>query len=102
LCGTILGDGYLWKYWGKACANLGVEGVSVYPGTKHSTATFLRKELGKEAAKEATGHTTDKAFLRYIGDDSDNLKALYSFARPDKGLTKDFCHKKDGNLLNFK
>ena len=82
--------------------NLGVEGVSVYPGTKHSTATFLRKELGKEAAKEATGHTTDKAFGRYILGDADSLRGLYAHARADKGLTKNFSHQKDGKVLNLK
>jgi len=64
--GKQFGQKLLWKYWKKACANLGVEGVSVYPGTKHSTATFLKQELGYQAAKEATGHTTDKAFGGYI------------------------------------
>lgn len=100
--GAKFGKKLFWKYWKKACVNLGVEGVSVYPGTKHSTATFLKKELGYQAAKEATGHTTDKAFGRYIIGDPNDLRALYAYARPGKDLAKNFNPSKSSNLLDFK
>lgn len=37
--GGRFGKDYLWKWWGLAGVNLGVEGVPIYPGTKHSTTT---------------------------------------------------------------
>lgn len=78
-----------------------MEGVSLYPGTKHSTATDLKNTFGYEAAIEATGHTTDKAFGRYILRDSNKLRSLYSYARSGKALAKNFSHQKDGNILNL-
>ena len=35
--GVEFGPKYFNKWWKKACKNLGIEGVSVYPGVKHST-----------------------------------------------------------------
>ena len=100
--GERFGIKLLWKYWRKACQNIGVKGVSLYPGTKHSTATDLKNTFGYQQAKEATGHTTDKAFGRYILGNVDSLRGLYAHARADKGLTKNFSHQKDVKLLNFK
>lgn len=64
---TPFGRHFLQDVWNKACLNLGVEGVSLYPGTRHSTCQFLR-QLGKtpEQVKRLTDHTTNKAFDRYL------------------------------------
>ncbi len=100
--GNRFGIKLLWKYWRRACQNLRVEGVSLYPGTKHSTATDLKNTLGYQQAKEATGHTTDKAFGRYILGAPESLRVLYAHARSGKDLAKDFCHSQGDNLLNLK
>ena len=51
----------------KACAALGVEGVTLYPGTKHSTVTALGQVLSPEQIKRGgTGHATNAAFERYM------------------------------------
>jgi len=64
--GQQFGQRYLIKYWAYACENLGVEGVTLYPGTKHSTVTGLGKLLTPEQIKRgATGHVSD-AFERYM------------------------------------
>jgi integrase len=100
--GEKFGRELLYQNWRRACKNLGIECVSLYPGTKHSTATDIKHSLGSERAREATGHSTNKAFERYIVGDPKDLRALYTYARPDKGLTKDFCTSEGLNLLKFK
>jgi integrase len=55
------------RYWMKACSCLGVEGVTLYPGTKHSTVTALGQLLSPEEIKRGgTGHLTNAAFERYL------------------------------------
>jgi len=55
------------KWWDKACDNLGVKGVDLYGGTKHSTATALGEFLTPEEIKRGgTGSATNKAFERYF------------------------------------
>lgn len=68
----------LWEVWKRACKRLGIEGVDLYGGTKHSTAKALREIFTYEEVRKATGHTTNKAFDRYIKDDVDFQKAIYS------------------------
>ena len=63
--GAKFGPRYLYKWWKKACLNLGVEGVDLYGGTRHSTATALGKICTPEEVKDATGHTSE-AFERYF------------------------------------
>lgn len=61
---TPFGEKYLYKWWIKACAVVGLEGVPLYPGTKHTTATETARMLGTAAARTASG-LTNKAFDRY-------------------------------------
>jgi len=63
--GQKFGPRYLYKWWKKACDNLGVEGVDLYGGTRHSTATALGKICTPEEVQDATGHAS-KAFQRYF------------------------------------
>jgi len=80
----------LWAAWKRACARLGVEGVDLYGGTKHSTAVGVRQILGYEEVRKMTGHTTNKAFDRYIQLQGEALRGLYSrrddLLNPDKPL----------------
>ncbi|MFH2218350.1 MAG: hypothetical protein ABII68_01660 [Pseudomonadota bacterium] len=65
--GRRFGNRYFYKWWKKASANLGIEGVDLYGGTKHTTATALSKVLTPEQIKRGgTGHNTNKAFERYL------------------------------------
>jgi len=53
--GKRFGEHLLYEYWKKACANLSIEGVDLYGGTKHSSATALRKyRTPEEIAKPHT------------------------------------------------
>lgn len=49
----------------KACEEIGLGGVPLYPGTRHTTVTETARMLGSEEAKKASGHRTNKAFERY-------------------------------------
>lgn len=74
--GQKFGDRYLYKWWMKACNNLGVAGVDMYGGTRHSTASALASVLTPDEIKvHGTQHSTNKAFERYFQRKaSDSLK----------------------------
>jgi len=59
------GGKYFNKWWGKACKIIGLEGVPLYPGTRHTSATALGEYCSPEQVKDATGHSSD-AFNRYF------------------------------------
>jgi integrase len=65
VAGARFGNRYLYKWWKKACNELGIEGVDLYGGTRHSTATALGAICTPEEVRDATGHTS-KAFERYF------------------------------------
>jgi integrase len=75
------GNRYLYKWWKKACAKLGIEGVDLYGGTRHSSAIALRKYNTPEEIKRATMHTTNKAFERYFQLEADDLRRIYQGTR---------------------
>ncbi|MGD0169953.1 MAG: site-specific integrase [Smithella sp.] len=78
----------LYNWWKKACANLGIEGVDLYGGTKHSSVTALRKKYSpEEIKKKGSGHKTNKAFDRYFTIDDDDSRLLYADALPQKVAT---------------
>lgn len=65
--GEQFGPKYFKKWWDKACMNLGIKGVDLYGGTKHSTATGAGEVLTPEQIKRGgTCSATNKAFERYL------------------------------------
>lgn len=65
--GTPYHPNYLYKWWKRACGNLGIEGVDMYGGTRHSTVTALSSHFSRDEIKDfGTGHDTSKAFERYF------------------------------------
>lgn len=94
--GDPFGEKYLYKWWKKACANLGVEGVDLYGGTKHSTLRYLRKHRSYEDCKLASGHKTNKALDRYIQDQSDIVKELYEITKIATNVQPLFKKANDG------
>ncbi|MDR2947296.1 MAG: hypothetical protein LBV79_11210, partial [Candidatus Adiutrix sp.] len=98
--GQCFGPQFLWKTWKTACAALGIEGVDLYGGTKHSTATALRRVASYEEVRKATGHTTNKAFDRYLRLEGETMKGLYArrqdlLTMPDNALTTNFEDSKE-------
>jgi len=53
--GEQFGEKYFYKWWKKACKNLGVAEVALHPGTRHSSARSLRKFRSPEEIRFATG-----------------------------------------------
>ncbi|MGD0277433.1 MAG: hypothetical protein ABSB79_15525 [Syntrophales bacterium] len=92
---TPFGLKYFYKWWVKACAYLGIEGVDLYGGTRHSSVRALRQYRSPEEIKRASMSETNKAFERYMGKDTDDdLRSVYkqsaeviSIDKADKELT---------------
>lgn len=68
--GQIFGPKLFYKAWKDACAKLEIPNVDLYGGTRHSTTTALSLEVGRDAARIATDHGTNKAFDRYCQAES--------------------------------
>jgi len=78
--GSQFGKDYLYKWWKQACKNLGIEGLDLYGGTRHSTATALGRELTPEQIKAGTLHKTNVAFERYFQSQQADAKMIYQKA----------------------
>jgi integrase len=76
---TPFGVKYFYKWWIKACANLGIEGVDLYGGTRHSSVrALIAAKYTPEQVKQAAMSETNAAFARYMGKAIDqDLRAIY-------------------------
>ncbi len=96
--GEQFGPKYFKKWWDKACKNLGIQGVDLYGGTKHSTATALGELLSPEEIRRGgTGSATNKAFERYFQPRrTESLKVISAVRQlQEKG-------KKDGKVIELR
>lgn len=59
------GPKYLKSRWDGACKELGITGLDLYGGTRHTTTTEIARRAGTENARRASAHETNKAFDRY-------------------------------------
>jgi integrase len=100
--GEPFGEKYFYKWWVKACKNLGIEGVDLYGGTRHSSARALRQYCSPEEIKRATMHSTNKAFERYFQIESDDLREIYSKTKGSKKSKKNRGYPEKGEVLMFK
>ena len=75
--GQRFGDKYLYKWWKRACNNLGIEGVDLYGGTCHSSAKALGALHSPEEIERATMHTTYKAFERHLQIELEDVRNVY-------------------------
>ncbi|MBW2042849.1 MAG: hypothetical protein JRI76_12595 [Deltaproteobacteria bacterium] len=75
--GQKFGEKYLYKWWKKACAELGIHDVDLYGGTRHSTVTAAGEHFTPEQIKQATGHATNKAFERYFQKDARGAENVF-------------------------
>jgi hypothetical protein len=66
--GQQFGHDLLYKWWKRACAGLGIEGVDLYGGTRHSTVIYLReKGFSPEEVKRsssAVGNRVGKIYTK--------------------------------------
>jgi len=94
--GDQFGPKYFKKWWDKACKNLGVEGVGLYGGTKHTVATALGEVLTPEEIKRGgTGSKTNKAFDRYYQPHKREHVRVISAIKSLREVTQ-------GEMINFK
>lgn len=75
--GQKYGEKFFYKWWKKACDNLGVQGVDLYGGTRHSSAIALREHFSPEQIKQGTMHQTNKAFERYFRIEAEDVRNIY-------------------------
>lgn len=78
--GQQFGPRYLYKWWKKACDSLGIVGIDLYGGTRHSTALALREFATPEQIRRASMHGTNKAFERYFRVEKNEILDIYQFA----------------------
>ncbi len=94
---TPFGNRVLRKFWNRACGNLGIEGVDLYGGTRHSTQQFYRQHLSTEDCMRLSMHTTSKAGQRYLEVSRQELIRGYALSREaQKGTPK--VHRKTGKI----
>lgn len=79
--GEPFGKKSLYKWWKKACSNLGIENVDMYGGTRHSSALALTEHFSPEQIRRGTMHSTNKAFERYYRVTKNEVKNLYEATR---------------------
>lgn len=86
--GKRFGKHYLLDYWKQACDHLGIKGVDLYGGTRHSSATGLLEYCSPEEIRRATMHKTSKAFDRYLQFGGKEAKAVYEKRGQHAGAIK--------------
>lgn len=86
--GAPFGKTYLWHQWKRACRNLGIEGVDLYGGTRHSSAMALRDHFSPEQIKRAVGSATNQAFERYYKIEGEEIRRVFSCTSGEKMVRK--------------
>jgi len=94
--GARFGDKYFYKWWKRGCEVVGIEGVDLYGGTRHSTVYSLRKILSPEQIRRGSGHETNEAFERYFQRDINDARMVYQAARTNQ-VKKILRRDKRGN-----
>jgi len=91
--GKQIGVAAFYHWWVRACRNLGIKGVDLYGGTRHSSATAMAEFFTKDELREhGTMHGTNKAFERYFQREHAPSREIYnqirlSRSRPDDTKT---------------
>jgi hypothetical protein len=78
--GEKFGAKNFYKWWKKACKNLGIENLDLYRATRHNTATALGEYLSTEDIKTGSLHSTNKAFERYFQGQAKKAKKVHQKA----------------------
>lgn len=74
------GPTFLYDTWKRACKSLGIEGVDLYGGTRHSSVRDMRHTHTPEQIRHATLHRTNAAFERYFTVAKEDLVEMYQQA----------------------
>jgi integrase len=93
--GQRFGQRYLYHYWRQSCRNLGLQGLDLYGGTRHTSAIALRQQgLTPESIKRAMGTKTAEAFSRYLQITAEEMRGVYNKTKNYKGVIKLSDHQK--------
>ena len=63
---------------------MGIEGVDLYGGTRHSLARALRESCTPEEIRRATMSASNKVFERYYKTEGAEFRNIYSKTKQDK------------------
>jgi len=77
IAGEAFGEKAFYKWWVKACENLGVKDLDLYGGTKHTSVTALAEYHSPEEIRMGAKISTNKAFERYLQIDERKTVELY-------------------------
>ncbi len=89
--GQQYGKDNFYRWWKRACKELGIEGMDLYGGTRHSSASELGKHFRAEQIRDhMTMHSTNRAFERYMQTEAATSVEGYQKLRslrdqPEKG-----------------
>jgi integrase len=81
VAGAPFGQHMLYKHWRRACKKLGIEGVDMYGGCRHSSMQHLREMMSPEEVKRLSMHTTNAAIDRYLEIGMEELRRGYQKTR---------------------
>ena len=88
------------KVWDAACEEIGLKGVTLYPGCRHTSVIALGEEFSPEEIKrDGTGHATDKAFSRYFQVQADKKREISARARGETQVININTSAKNSNSL---
>ena len=73
--GQSFSESWARKLWARACNEQGVK-ISLYQGTKHSSATEAVNRVGVDATQEFLGHTNRAMTKRYAKVSAEGLKRV--------------------------
>lgn len=80
--GEQIGKKSVYKWWKKACRNLGIAGVDLYGGTRHSSASAMTEFFSRDEIRDhATRHGSNKAFDRYCQGEFRPSMSIYAKLR---------------------
>jgi hypothetical protein len=93
--GKAFGKELLYNTWKRACKNLGIEGVDMYGGTRHSSMQHLQELIGEDGVKRLSDHETNAALHRYLQVGIQEKRRGYELARGSSTKVTPMPHPKD-------
>jgi len=76
--GQGFGPNILYRFWKRACVNLGISDVDLYGGTRHSAMRYYREHMSTEDVLRLSFHTVSKTGLHYVNISQGELLRGYS------------------------
>lgn len=76
--GQPFGPKILYRFWKRACDNVGVVGVDLYGGTRHSAMRYYREHMSMEDVLRLSFHTVSKTGLHYVNISQNELLRGYA------------------------